>query len=126
MKIKVIKRVLFLVLLLLPLLIMLANGFLPYINGTFDFSSVSEFNFVSNLEKTSKSYFDFGRTWIFTCINSINRYVGFEIGDYALQYFIVNYISYGICLYLLWICIDCFIALPTFLKRFIDRGVYSE
>lgn len=39
---------------------------------------------------------------------------------------VLAYVAYGIDIYLLWICIDVFIGLPTILHRFIDRRIYDE
>lgn len=121
MKIKNIERFCFVALLLMPFVIALCNSLwvLGDKQGTAgDFNTV----FVDSL---SKQLPDYGSASpVYKALANLARYLvdGNSYGDILPLY----YLSYGINIFLLWVCVDCFVALPLVLKRFIDRGVYRE
>lgn len=121
MKIKNIERFCFVALLLMPFVFALCNSLWVLGDKT---GSVSDFEYV--FEKNLKNYMpDLANAS--PVYKSLDELVRFLVGGAGYSDTIaIVYIAYGINIFILWMCVDCFIALPLVLKRFIDRGVYRE
>lgn len=122
MKIKTIKRCVFLSLLILPLLMALCSYLAPYIHGTADVT-IDNNAFANCLganlpDFVNKGYFATALDDLYTYLTGVS-----PVGSVLV---VLAYVAYGIDIYLLWICVDVFIGLPTVLHRFIDRRVYGE
>lgn len=122
MKIKTIKRLSFFILLLLPIILAVMSTLWTLGDKSLSLSS-SDYSLVF-LENFKGSLPD----------NAVTSYVGSALNDLtsllvgSSEYdaYFVPYLAYGINLFLLWLVVDCFVALPLVLKRFIDRGIYRE
>lgn len=121
MKIKNIERFCFVALLLMPFVIALCNSL--WVLGDKQ-GTVGDFNtvFINCLNHQLPDYGS--ASPVYKALDNLVRYLvdGNGYSDSYPLYFI----SYGINIFLIWICVDCFVALPLVLKRFIDRGVYRE
>ena len=122
MKIKTIKRCVFLSLLILPLLMALCSYLAPYIHGTANVA-IDNNAFANCLganlpDFSSRGYFANALDDLYTYLTGVA-----PVGSVLV---VLSYIAYGIDIYLLWICVDVFIGLPTVLHRFIDRRIYDE
>lgn len=123
MKIKTIKRVIFIALLVMPLLFAVLSFVAPYINGTHNISTIDYKAFfnalLDNLPDTV------GKSYVASSLNELwTTLTGNPLEGVITS--ILYYVSYGINIYLLWIVVDVFIGLPTILHRFIDKGIYNE
>lgn len=123
MKIKTIKRVIFIALLVMPLLFAVLSFVAPYINGTHNISTIDYKAFfhalLDNLPDNA------GESYVAKSIKDLWTNLTGGATDGAVQS-VLYYVSYGINIYLLWIAVDVFIGLPTILHRFIDKGIYNE
>ena len=123
MKIKTIKRVIFIALLAMPLLFAVLSFVSPYINGTHNISTIDYKSFFHALLDNLPD--NVGESYVARSLNDLWKNLTDNPMDGVIQP-ILYYVSYGINIYLLWIVVDVFIGLPTILHRFIDKGIYNE
>lgn len=121
MKIKNIERFCFVALLLMPFVFALCSSLwvLGDKQGTVaDFKDVFITNLKVQLPDSDES------SYMGSALYTLSDYIVGDTGSF--NDYLIWYLAYGLNLFILWMCVDCFIALPLVLKRFIDRGVYRE
>lgn len=123
MKIKTIKRVIFIALLIMPLLFAVLSFVAPYINGTHNISTIDYKAFFNALLDNLPD--NVGRSYVASSVTQLWETLTNSGAD-GVALSVLYYISYGINIYLLWIAVDVFIGLPAILHRFIDKGIYNE
>lgn len=123
MKIKTIKRVVFIALLAMPLLFSVLSFVAPYIHGTTDTSTIDYKAFFHALLDNLPD--NVGESYVAKSVMKLWQNLTGSGTDGAVLC-VLYYVSYGINIYLLWIAVDVFIGLPTILHRFIDKGIYNE
>lgn len=121
MKIKHIKRFSFLVLLLLPFLVSVFATLWTIGDKSFGTFAEYDSHFVTVLKENLPDYSY--NSYVFTAVKQCYTLL---VGSSESLPIALYYISYGVNLLLIWFVVDCFVALPLILKRFIDRGVYRE
>ena len=127
MKIKNIKRFAFLVLLLLPLLVAIFNSlWLVGDKSNFIAQDWQNVVFADVFTENLRNALPDNDIESYVCI-ALNKCCALLVGSVDYDFgLVVTYVAYGVNLFLLWVVVDCFIALPLILKRFIDRGVYRD
>ena len=123
MKIKTIKRVIFIALLAMPLLFSVLSFVSPYIHGTTDTTTIDYKAFFHALLDNLPD--NVGESYVAKSVTELWKNLTNNPMD-GVIISVLYYVSYGINIYLLWIAVDVFIGLPTILHRFIDKGIYNE
>lgn len=123
MKIKIIKRCVFVALLAMPLLFAVLSFVSPYIHGTAEVTDINPVAFSDCLRNNLPDIA--GQSYFTKSVVELWEYLTGVAASPEMQS-VLWYIGYGINIYLLWVAVDVFLGLPTILHKFIDKGVYNE